>query len=199
MSTKTNKNSMKNPVRRLTESALMLAVATVLSMLTIFTMPFGGSITPLSMLPIFLISYRYGVLWGVGVGFTYGLIQMLLGLNNLSYATSAMAGVCIVLFDYLVAFGVLGMGGLFRKRLKNRAVEFALGVTVGCVLRFLCHFLTGITVWAGYAEDQAVWLYSLLYNGSYMLPELVITVIVGVVLNSIFDFTSPDLRKVKKV
>ncbi len=199
MSEKTKeKKLMGSPVRRLTESALMLAVATLLSLITIINMPFGGSVTPLAMLPIFLIAYRYGTLWGIGVGFTYGLIQMLLGLNNLSYATSAMAGACIVLFDYLVAFGVLGMGGLFRKRLGNRSLEFALGVTVGCVLRFLCHFLTGITVWAGYAEDQAVWLYSLLYNGSYMLPELILTLIVGVILCGIFDFTNPDMRKIKK-
>ncbi len=195
---KTNEKLMENPIRRLTESALMLALATLLSLITIFPMPFGGSVTPLSMLPVFLIAFRYGALWGVGVGFTYGLIEMLLGLNNLSYATSALAGVCIVLFDYLVAFAVLGLGGLFRKRLKHRSLEFALGVTLGCVLRFLCHFLTGVTVWAGYADGQIVWIYSLLYNGSYMLPEMILTVVVGVILCSIFDFTSTDLRKTKE-
>ena len=185
-------------VRRLTESAVMLAVATVLSMLALVDMPFGGKLTPVSMLPIFIIVYRYGMGWGFVVSFTYGLIQMVLGLDNLSYATNWVAAVAIILLDYLVAYGVLGFGALFRKKLKYQWLEFSLGVTVGCVLRFLCHYLTGITVWADPSGELPVPLFSMLYNGGYMLPELIATVVVGILLTNVFDLTSPSLKKVKK-
>lgn len=182
----------------LAESAIMIAFSTVLSMITFFQLPAGGSVTPFSMLPILIIAYRYGVKWGLGVGVVYGLIQMILGLSALSYATTALAAVCIILFDYIVAFGVIGFGGLFRN-MKNQAVGFTLGVTVACVLRFLCHFLTGVTVWADYTGG--IWnavMFSLTYNGSYMLPELVITVIVGAVLMSVLDFRSERLKSLKR-
>lgn len=188
-----------NFVRRLTESAIMLAASTVLSMIPLLDMPFGGKLTPLSMLPVLLIAYRYGMGWGFVTSFTYGLIQMVLGLDNLSYATNWVAVIAIILLDYLVAYGVLGFGGLFRGKLKHQWLEFSLGVAVGCVLRFLCHFITGITVWADTASAfSAVAWFSLAYNGCYMLPEMVLTIIVGVVLTRIFDLTSPDLRRVKK-
>lgn len=186
------------PVRRLTESAIMLAAATVLSMIPLLDMPFGGKLTPLSMLPIFLIVYRYGMGWGFLVSFTYGLIQMVLGLDNLSYATSFMAAVCIILLDYLVAYGVLGFAGLFRGKLKHSWLEFSIGIGIGCLLRFLCHFVTGVTVWADPSGELPVPLFSALYNGCYMLPEMVLTIVVGVVLSGVFDLTAPNLRRVKK-
>lgn len=188
----------KKRLLMIAESAIMLALATALSMITFFKLPAGGSVTPFSMLPILIIAYRYGTKWGLGVGVIYGLIQMVLGLSALSYATNAWAAVCIILFDYVVAFGVLGFGGLFRKA-KNQAIGFSSGVIVACVLRFLCHFLTGITVWADYADG--VWpvvIYSLTYNGSYMLPELIITTAVGAVLMSFLDFRSEKLRPLRK-
>lgn len=188
----------KKRILMIAESAVMMALATVLSMIVFFQLPAGGSVTPFSMLPVLIIAYRYGMKWGFGVGVVYGLIEMLLGLNNLSYATNALAGICIILFDYLVAFGVIGFGGLFRK-MKNQAVGFSLGVAVACLLRFLCHFLTGITVWADYTGG--IWntiIFSLTYNGSYMLPELVITVIVGAILMSVLDFRSEKLSPLKK-
>lgn len=188
----------KKRLLMIAESAIMLALATALSMITFFSLPAGGSVTPFSMLPILIIAYRYGTKWGLGVGVIYGLIQMVLGLSALSYATNAWAAVCIILFDYVVAFGVLGFGGLFRKA-KNQAIGFSSGVIVACVLRFLCHFLTGITVWADYADG--VWpvvIYSLTYNGSYMLPELIITTAVGAVLMSFLDFRSEKLQPLRK-
>lgn len=176
----------------------MLAVATVLSMLALLDMPFGGKLTPVSMLPIFIIVFRYGMGWGFVTSFTYGLIQMVLGLDNLSYATNWVAAVAIILLDYLLAYGVLGFGALFRKKLKYQWLEFSLGVAVGCVLRFFCHYLTGITVWADPSGEIPVALFSMLYNGAYMLPEMAATIIVGILLTNVFDLTSTSLRRVKK-
>lgn len=188
----------KKRLLMISESAIMLALATALSLIAFAPWPAGGSVTVFSMLPILIIAYRYGMKWGFLVGSVYGLIQMMLGMSALSYATNAWAAICIILFDYAVAFGVLGFGGLFRK-LNNQAIGFSLGVIVACVLRFLCHFLTGITVWADYADG--IWpvvIYSLTYNGSYMLPELVITTVVGALLMSFLDFRDEKLKPLRK-
>lgn len=192
-----NQNSKKK-ILKIAESAVMLALATALSMVMLFHLPAGGSVTVFSMLPILIIAYRYGFLWGIGVGAVYGLIQMLLGMSALSYATNALAAVCIIAFDYIVAFGVLGVCGLFRK-MKNQPLGFAIGVVLACVLRFLCHFATGITVWADYTDG--IWPvvnYSLVYNGSYMLPEMLITLVVGVAVTSVLDLRSESIRPLRK-
>ena len=180
------------------ETAIMLGLATALSIIPFFKLPAGGSITLFSMLPVLIIAYRHGMKWGFLTGGIYGLIQMVLGLSALSYATNALAVVCIILFDYIVAFGILGFGGLFRN-IKNQTVGFSLGTVIACVLRFLCHFLTGITVWADYTEGTwSVVLFSLTYNGSYMLPELIITTAVGALLMSFLDFKDDRLRPLRK-
>ena len=188
----------KKRILMIAETAIMLGFATALSIIPFFNLPAGGSVTPFSMLPVLIIAYRYGMKWGFLTGAIYGVIQMVLGLSALSYATNALAVICIILFDYIVAFGVMAFGGLFRN-LKNQAVGFSLGIVVACVLRFLCHFLTGITVWADYAQGTwGVILFSLTYNGSYMLPELVITTAVGAVLMSFLDFKDDRLRPLRK-
>ena len=187
----------KKQILKLAESAVMLGLATALSMISLFQLPMGGSVTVFSMLPIFIIAYRYGFGYGVGVGAVYGLIQMILGMSSLSYATNAWAVVCIILFDYVVAFAVLSFGGIFRN-LKCQPVGFALGMALGCVGRFACHFITGATVWSAYAEDMPVALYSLVYNGSYMLPESLVTITVGVAVASLLDLKSESIRPLRR-
>ena len=186
----------KNLALKLTESAMMIALATVLSLLTI-EWPFGGSITICSMLPILIIGYRYNLLWGCFTGVVFGLIQLLLGMSNFSYATSGIAVVTIALFDYLIAYGVAGLGGIFRG-IKNQSVGLGLGALLTGVLRFICHFISGITVWSGFAEDMPAWLYSLTYNGAYMLPETVILIVGAVLIGLIIDFRRPKLKGVKR-
>lgn len=110
----------KKRALRLTESAIMLAFATILSMVKLVDLPYGGSITAFSMLPILLIAYRYGTGWGLFTAFAHSLLQLLLGMNVLSYATSAGAAVAIILLDYVVAFLVLGLGGIFRRKLRSQ-------------------------------------------------------------------------------
>ncbi len=186
----------KRPIVRLTESALMIAAATILSLIPIVKMPFGGSVTAFSMLPILLIAYRYGVLWGCFVGVAHGLIQLLLDLGTLQYATTIWAALAIVLLDYLVAFGVLGAGGLFRRR-QNQAAGLTMGVLVACVLRYLCHVITGCTVWVGLSiPDSAALLYSLAYNAAYMLPETLITMVGAYYIARVLDFRRDRLTRV---
>lgn len=187
---------MNKKVIMLCESAVMIALATVLSLLKI-EWPFGGSITICSMLPILIIGYRYNLLWGCFTGVVFGIIQLLLGMSNFSYATSGIAVVMIALFDYLIAYGVAGLGGIFRG-IKNQAVGLGLGALLTGVLRFICHFISGVTVWSGFAEDMPAWLYSLTYNGAYMLPETVILIVGAVLIGLIIDFRSHKLKGVKR-
>ncbi|MBQ8683118.1 MAG: energy-coupled thiamine transporter ThiT [Clostridia bacterium] len=161
---------------RLVESALLLAVAAVLSMVKVLDLPYGGSITAFSALPMLLVAYRHGVPWGLFTGFAYSLIQLLLGLNTLSYATSPLAAVAIIVLDYLLAFTALGLGGVFRRRAKTQGTALVLGALLTGGLRYVFHVVAGCTVWAGLSiPTEAALLYSLAYNATYMLPETLVT------------------------
>lgn len=190
------KQQMNKKIVMLTESAIMIALATVISLLKI-EWPFGGSITICSMLPILIIGYRYKALWGCVTGLVYGLVQMIFGLSNFSYATSFVAAIMILLFDYLIAYAVVGFGGLFRN-IKSQPLGLALGGLAAGFGRFVCHFISGVTVWGGFAEDMPAWLYSIVYNGAYMLPETIILMVGAVIVGLIIDFRSPRLSVVKK-
>lgn len=187
-------------ILRLTESAIMIAFATVLSEIRIAHLPLGGSVTAFSMLPLIIIAYRYGTKWGLFSAGIAGLFQLILGMNNLRYGTGLLAVVAILLFDYIIAYGILGLGGIFRGRIGNRqGVEMACGAALTLFLRYLCHVLTGVTVWKVWApEGQSVLGYSLGYNATYMLPELVITVIGALLICSFLDFTSKDITRKSK-
>lgn len=188
----------KQSAVRLTESAIMLAFATVLSMVKIVQMPHGGSVTAAAMLPMILVAYRYGTVWGLFTGFTASLLQMLLGLNNLSYATDASAAVAIILFDYVIAYTVMGLGGLFR-RLKNQSLALALGAVLVCALRYGCHVWSGCTVWEGVAVPTAAALvYSLGYNAVYMVPETIITATAAALIGQMVDFSKPEIAPVAR-
>ena len=187
--------------RRLTETAIMIALAVALSYVQIFSLPMGGSVTLFSQVPIIIIGYRYGWKWGCVTGVIYGLLEMLLqGLGNFSYVKGIGAYLILIFADYVVAFMVLGLGGgLFKKVVSNQSVALGLGALVASALRFLCHFISGVTIWGEYADGwKSVWVYSLGYNGSYMAAEAAISVIGVVLLSLVLDFNKTDLKKRKK-
>ncbi|WP_343252407.1 energy-coupled thiamine transporter ThiT [Ligaoa zhengdingensis] len=170
------------------ECALMIALATVLGYIPIFEMPQGGSITLCSMAPIILAAHRNGLKWGLFTGFVHSLIQMLLGFKNVLYCTTFPAMVGCILLDYVIAFTALGLAAAVEKPFKNKLVGIGVGSVVVGLIRYLCSFLSGILIWSGYApEDMPVWLYSLTYNGSYMIPEIIITAVAVVLLVKLLD------------
>ena len=188
----------KQKIRRIVETALMLALSTILAELAVVKFPFGGSVTIFSQVPMVVISYRYGVKWGIFSGLAMGVIQTLFGLGNFAWVSGIVAYLILLLADYIIAFGALGLGGMFKRIIKNQALSLALGGAVVSVIRFICHFVSGVTIWGDYTNGaKEVWLYSLEYNGGYMLPELIITVIGCAALGAIFDFKSPDLKILK--
>lgn len=184
--------------QKLTESGLMLALTTILSLIAIAKLPYGGEITFASMLPMIIISYRYGFLWGLLTGATYGVIVMLIGLNNLSYATSALALVAIILIDYLLAFSSVTAGAFFR-RMKDQRIALALAALTACGLRYLFHVISGCTVWAGLSIPTAdAFFYSIIYNATYMLPETIITFVAAVFLGASLDFRTSRLTALRR-
>lgn len=162
------------------EGAVMVAMATALSFISIVQMPWGGTVTLLSMLPIVIFSIRRGLKAGFSVSLLYALIQFAQGAMKGLFGwglTPGMLAACIFL-DYIGAFFVLGIAGIFRKK---KFPGWMGGVTLAVILRFLCHFLSGAVIWKsigelwnGFSTDNT-FLYSFLYNGCYMLPELILT------------------------
>ncbi len=177
--------------KKLIESALFIAMATVLSVIKILELPYGGSVTLASMLPIVLISYRNGVLWGLSSGLVYGVVQQLLGLKNLTYVSTWQSVLAVILLDYLFAFAVIGLAGAFRKVIKSQNASLAVGAACASVIRYLFHVVSGATVWAGLSiPDKAALIYSLGYNATYMIPETLVLVVAAYYLGSLLDFRS---------
>lgn len=191
---------MKNKkVLALVESAVMVALATVLSLLKLAELPAGGSVTFASMLPIVLIAYRHGWCYGLASGTVYGVLQQLLGLKNLFYATSFAAALAIILLDYLIAFAVLGLGGVFRKSGMRQSLALVSGAALASALRFVCHVISGATVWAGLSiPTEAALVGSIAYNATYMLPETMILLLVLFYLSEALDFGSPVPRRIAR-
>lgn len=183
-------------VARLTESAMMIAVATLLSMAKLLDMPYGGSVTLASMLPLVILAYRHGLGWGVMSGLVYGAVQFALGAENIGYLpVKNFASVTVLIVaDYLLAFAVLGLGGIFRKMCKRQATALALGSVLVSILRYACHVVGGWTVWAQFDLSKAGLIYSLSYNATYMLPEMLILVVAAVFLGNALDFRAESLR-----
>ena len=196
---------MKKRILCIAEGAVILALAFVLELLCVWLnaitgvgalLPFGGTIT-ISMLPIIYYSYRRGALWGLGAGFVYSLLQMMTGFY-IPPAKTLWALLLCVLLDYLVAFAVVGAAPVFAKPFsKRRLAGYCVGAVAVSLIRFVSSFFSGVILWGSYCpEGMSVWLYSLIYNASYMLPNAILTGIFAVVVCAAIDPTT--LKPMKK-
>lgn len=204
-----------NKTKRLTESAMLIAIAVVLELVgksVIPPMPFGGQLTLCSMLPMVLLSYRHGVRWGLTAGLGYSIVQMALGAGTVTaafqpgyFGDGTMIGNAILmcLCDYVLAYSLLGLGGCFRKVIKNKGLSLLCGSLVATGARYLAHIVSGYVLFSGWAEwfftqeGFPAWgaalvgslspamlglVYSVVYNGMYMLPEMIITAVAAMLL-----------------
>ena len=216
---------MTNKTRRLTESAMLLALAIVLELVSkmfIPEMPFGGQVTLVSMLPVVLISYRHGVRWGLVAGLGYAIIEMALGARVVAGAfqpgyfgdgVMLLQAFIMCALDYLAAFTVLGLGGCFRGKLGKPGTELMLGSIVALGCRYVCHIASGYILFSAWAEwfftqdgfpawggvlveslspQMLGFVYSLVYNGMYMLPEMLLTAAAALLVGRI----APVVKKV---
>ena len=206
---------MQSKTKRLTESAMLIAVAIVLELVSkmfIPEMPFGGQVTLVSMLPVVLISYRHGVKWGLVAGLGYALIEMVIGAKTVAAAfqpgyfgdgTMIVNALIMCVLDYLVAFTALGLGGAFRERTENPGLGLCLGSVLALSARYVSHIASGYILFSGWAEwfftqeGFPAWgaslvaslspnmlglVYSVVYNGMYMVPEIILTAVVSLFL-----------------
>jgi len=162
----------RNRVRTLSECSVLLAAATLLSMVVIFRMVNDGAVTLCSMVPIFLIAFRYSVKWAVLAATAFGGLQMVI-LFYPPPVKTVPAFACVVLLDYVIAFGVLGLAGWFGRPFTGYK-KMIVGTGIAVFLRFLCHFVSGIIIWKSFSTIQPVWLYSLVYNGSFLSVDYLI-------------------------
>lgn len=158
---------MSNSTKKLVFSALGIALALVTSYIKLWEMPMGGSITLLSMLFICLIGYWFGAGYGIIAGVAFGLLQFIID--------PYMVSIPQVLLDYPLAFGALGLSGLFH----NKKYGLQIGYVVGVIGRFVFSTLSGVIFFADYApEGMNPWVYSIAYQGSYLGVEMVLTLII---------------------
>lgn len=206
---------MQSKTKRLTESAMLIALAIVLEVVgksVIPPMPFGGQLTIVSMLPIVLVSYRHGVRWGMVTGLAYALVEMAMGAGTVSaafqpgyFGDGRMLGNALLMcaLDYLLAFSLLGLGGCFRNRIQDPGLSLMCGSLLALGCRYLAHILSGYILFGGWAEwfftqegfpawgaglvsslspAALAWVYSIVYNGLYMVPEMILTAIAALLL-----------------
>lgn len=185
---------MRETILATAVGGMAIALSSVLSMIKLFAMPQGGSVTPASMLPILFVALAFGPAWGIGVGAVYGLLQFLIEPFSAHWAS--------IILDYPLAFGLLGLAGLFARPHAERIAERQIlrrlsaikwpmiitGVVVGMLGRTLSHLISGVVFYGSYAKEagQNPWIYSLVYNLSYMIPEALITLIILVPLSIVF-------------
>ena len=167
----------KNATRMLCEGAIMVALAQILSYIKLMELPNGGSLTP-AMFPILLFALRWGLKDGLLAGFVFGLLQLIF---DGAYAWGWQS----MLLDYLLAFTPLGLAGLF----KGKAWGIFPGTVLGCAGRFVIHYISGVTIYRIAAPTEVLGtvfdnpeLYSLAYNGSYMLPNTVLALVIAALL-----------------
>lgn len=170
---------------------MLLALSIVLSFVTVYHMPMGGGITLLSMLPVMLVGIKYGIKTGLSVSLAFSLFQLLQGIlsgNVFVYCTTASTQIICALFDYIVPFSVLGLAGIFinigkkSSNVNTYIFKAVSGIAIMIFLRFVCHYITGVVIWGQWAENMSPYLYSLIYNAQYMLPECIFTSIAAAIL-----------------
>lgn len=172
----------------LVEGGLCIALSFVLGYIKLFSMPQGGSVTAGEMIPIIIFALRHGSLPGIVVGALYGFVQMLFG-GSIFHPVQAI-------LDYPVAFGVLGLAGLFSSEFEKTksVVPVIKGASLGIVLRMIAHTLTGAIFFASYApEGQNPWAYSIIYNASYLVVEFAITIVIIYLLRNVI---TKDLQRI---
>ena len=208
--TKTSFQIRNAKTRKLVVCAMLIAIAVALSFVVIYHSPFGGSVTVLSMLPIVLIGYLYGVKWGFGSALVFGILKILVSMNTVS--ALFMPGdsqqiwwkaIIICLLDYVLAYAILGISSLFR-RIGKPSAALGVGALVATVCRYIVHVVSGAIFYGEWAEwffgelgetvadilakysgASLSILYSAVYNAVYMLPEIILTTVAAFIIGAV--------------
>ncbi len=192
---------MKKNTLALCEAGIMIAISTVLAMLKLIDMPYGGSVTFAQMLPILIYAYRHGSKYGMGAALTASMIQLLLGLENFSYLplVTWYSIIVLALLDYLVAYSAFGFVGFLKGKLDYKRAMLV-GAAFGSAVRYLCHVISGFTAWGAFElPTGAVLAYSFGYNATYMIPETIVLVAATYYICSVVDFSKDTPVRAKRL
>lgn len=210
------KRKREETIKRLVVSAVMLGVATTLELVSNFIpleLPFGGRITLVSMLPIVLVGYMYGVSQGLFTAFCFSVIQILLGMKTVSAfflpgdeQMIIWKAFLVCFLDYILAYTVLGFSGVFKGKFKNEALGLSVSSIFALLLRYVVHIVSGAVFFGAWAEwffsqegfyavgDKILnvfsgaslsVVYSVFYNGLYMIPEIILTAICSALIGAV--------------
>ena len=191
--------------KKIVTTAMLVAAATVLGLIKIFALPFGGDVTLASLMPILIAAYLYDTKHGLLTAFVYSLIKMLFDFRVVGalflpgesqMAVISALSVCIL--DYIVAYTALGLSGIFKSKIKNDVAAISAGSLFALILHYIIHVISGAIFYGAWAEwffsQEGFYsvgskildtfsgvglsiVYSVFYNGLYMLPEIIITMI----------------------
>ena len=192
--------------KKLVTCAMLIALGTILSIIKPFALPFGGGVTLASMMPICLIGFIYGIKCGLISALCFAVLQMFLGAGVISAAflpgedqMVLTKAILMVVLDYIIAYVVLGFSGVFKNKIKNAGAAVMMGAVFATTLRYIVHIISGYILWGSYAEwffgqegfyafgatvlneftgNALALIYSIVYNGLYMIPEIAITALV---------------------
>lgn len=189
--------SQMSRTAKLVEGALMIALSFVLALIPFFRMPWGGSITCFSTLPILMMSFRHGGKWGVATAALYGVSQTLYGIDSVVAAQTPLAMLLCILLDYVLAYACVGLAGPVAARFKNPNLGIVAGVSLTGLMRLACSFVSGVVIWGAWApEGMPVWWYSLTYNAGWCLPDVAIVLIAVLLLSHVkVLYILPDRRQ----
>ncbi len=175
---------------KLCECAMLLALSIILSFITVYKMPMGGSITLFSMVPVLFVGVRHGKAAGFGTAFVFALFQLFQAIVSgdvFVWCQTPLTVIICAAFDYLLPFTALGLTSLSKSK---SALSVTLLAGLAVFFRFACHFVTGVAIWKQWADGMNTYLYSLIYNGQYMLPELILSVVAIRILSGL-----PQMKK----
>ena len=191
--------------KKIVVPAMLIAISVVLSFIQLFQLPFGGSITPASMMPIVITAFLFGTKRGLLSAFAYSLLQMIIGFKTISAfflpgesQMNIVSAICVCIMDYVLAYTVLGFGGIFKNKIRSNTISITLGTILALGLRYIVHIISGTIFFGAWAEwffsqegfysigtaiinnfsgTMLSVIYSVFYNGLYMIPEIIITAI----------------------
>ena len=192
---------MKKNTLALCEAGIMIALSTVLAMLKLIDMPYGGSVTFAQMLPILIYAYRHGAKYGMGAALTASAIQLLLGLENFSYLplVTWYSIIVLALLDYIVAYSAFGIAGFLKQKMDYKNAMLV-GAVSASVIRYLCHVISGFTAWSAFQlPSGAVLAFSFGYNATYMIPETIVLVAATYYICSAVDFSKSAPTRAKRL
>lgn len=207
--TKLSFRERNSRLRKLVTCAMLIAIAVVLTFVVVYESPFGGSVTVLSMLPIVLIGYLYGVKWGFGSALVFGILKILVSMKTVSALFMPDSdqlwwqAIIICLLDYVLAYTILGVASFFRKIGKPSAA-IGIGALVASICRYAIHVVSGAIFYGSYADwffgkfgetgadilakysgASLAIIYSLCYNAIYMIPEIVMTTVAAFIIGAV--------------